>query len=86
MGGGCHGGISIKVFKGVGKAEIVHHGGGDLEGATIPFPHPGKGLIIHQGFFPVSFKNTRDLRKKSDCFRCKKISQKLNFKCEQSER
>ena len=39
--------------------------------------------------FLIVVKRPRDSRKKSDWFRCKKISQKLkylNFKCEQSER
>ena len=39
--------------------------------------------------FLILVKCPRDSRKKSDLFRCKKISQKLkylNFKCEQSER
>ena len=39
--------------------------------------------------FLILVKCPRDVRKKSDWFRCKKISQKLkylNFKCEQNER
>ena len=39
--------------------------------------------------FLILVKCPRDSRKKSDWFRCEKISQKLkylNFKCEQSER